>query len=153
LAGRTASLAKVVASVGLSQLIFHGLFSVGSGGGALAPMPAAGNHAHDVAGMVQVTGDSVSLAGGHGATMWVFHAAAVVVTVAALRHGEAALRRVLDLARLVVHAIVHPVIDRVVSPPRLTQRATSRVLVRGDAAVLSSSLRLRGPPRLVVRVA
>jgi hypothetical protein len=152
LAGRAVSGARVGVSVVLSQLIFHGLFSVGAPGGALVSAPVAGLHGHQATSVLPAAAETSSFAAGHGTSMWVFHAAAAVVTIVALRYGEAVSRRLLNLARLAVRAMAKPVIDHVVVPLRLAQRAASNVLVRGDAAALSSSLRRRGPPRLVTRV-
>lgn len=152
LSGRAVSGVRVGVSVVLSQLIFHGLFSVGAPGGALGSAPVAGSHGHQATSVLPAAAETTSFAAGHGTSMWTFHAAAAIVTVVALRHGEAVCRRLLNLARLAVRSMVKPVIDHVVVPLRLTQRAASSVPIRGDAAVLSSSLRRRGPPRLVTRV-
>src|SRR5918998_1156574 len=62
LAGRTVSGVRVGVSVLLSQLIFHGLFSLGAAGGALVQAPAAGAHGHEAASVLAVTANSPALA-------------------------------------------------------------------------------------------
>lgn len=152
LAGPTVSGVRVGVSVLLSQLIFHGLFSLGAAGGGLVPTPAAGIHGHQAASVLVVTGNSAALAEGHGTSVWVFHAAAAVVTVLGLRHGEAALHRILNLARLIIRSLMELVVG--VIPPLVGKRSpVGLVLLRPVAALLLSSLRRRGPPSLVTCVA
>jgi hypothetical protein len=151
LAGRTVSGVRVGVSVLLSQLIFHGLFSLGAAGGALVPTPAAGAHGHQTANVLVVTGNSAALAEGHGTSVWVFHAAAAVVTVLGLRHGEAAFHRILNLARLIIRSLIALVVG--VIPPLVGRQSPVGLVVLRPVVVLLSSLRRRGPPSLVARVA
>lgn len=152
LAGPTVSGIRVGVSVLLSQLIFHGLFSLGAAGGALVPMPDAGAHGHQAVSVLAVAGNSAALAEGHGPSVWVFHAAAAVVTVLGLRHGEAAFHRILNLTRLIIRSLIEPLVG--VSPPRVDRQSpVELVLLHPVVALLFSSLQRRGPPSRVAHIA
>ena len=121
LAGRTLSLWRLGLSVALSQLIFHGLFSLGTPGGALATQSAgpyaggAGAHQHQVVtGLVSST-DAVTAVGApvhgmfaHDAGMWIAHATAALLTIVALRHGERAFWSLFSSAVLVIRSLWEP---------------------------------------------
>lgn len=161
LTGATLSLWRVSVSVLASQLIFHGLFSLGGPGGRLPTDAAAPAGAHDhtaVAGL-NLAGiadaDGALAAGGHpaevhGALMWLAHLVAAVVTIAALRHGERAVCTLLAGARLVIRSLGEPVATPAVMPdaPRSTP-TTAPVFTPRDLGVLLSARPHRGPPRLL----
>ncbi|TFB91708.1 hypothetical protein [Cryobacterium sp. HLT2-28] len=161
LAGRTLSLWRVSLSVLASQLIFHGLFSLGGSGGAMAT-PSAAPHDHrwiavlaDPAllaapgsgrlGSGAMTG---AMAGGpaDGIAMRLAHLAAAAVTILALRFGERAFWGLLENACPIIRALFaqHPL----VLPPRSPRRmvTTARVFTPRDLRVLLSVMRHRGPP-------
>jgi hypothetical protein len=146
LAGRTLSLWRTITSVGLSQVLFHGLFSTVMGTSTLS-MPS---HAHHSAVDVVITTNASAVSSGHSASMWLAHAAAAAVTVLAIRYAEVALVTLRDTATLyfanlgATHAPVH--VSRDDSSPRIG--CTTRV-VHHDLSVLFSALRHRGPPRPV----
>lgn len=133
LAGRTLSLWRLTASVGLSQLLFHWLFS-----GLGAPVAAA----HDMSAM---TVDATAPAHHDTPTMWLAHAAAAVITIAALRFAGAAFWGVRDTARLLFArftAVLVPVISAARAP--LPARRVSDL--PHELTVLLSPMRHRGPP-------
>lgn len=163
LTGATLSLWRVSVSVLASQLIFHGLFSLGGAGsaaGRLATDAATPGGAHDhasVAGLALgglTDADGGGLAAGphpaevHGALMWLAHGIAAVVTIAALRHGERAFWSLLAGARLVIRFLSEPVVTPAVMPaaPRRTP-TTAPVFTPRDLGVLLSARPHRGPPR------
>lgn len=156
LAGRTLSFWRSTLAVIASQVIFHGLFSIGGTGGALSPDAIAASAAHQHAllpGVIQATGSSAAHAAGHdGATMWVAHLVAAVVTITALRFGERAFWGLFDTARLLVRALFQPGLAVVVPPIVGSRPTTARVNAPRDLLVLLSSVRRRGPP-LGLRVA
>ncbi|GAA4687254.1 hypothetical protein APR04_004871 [Promicromonospora umidemergens] len=102
-AGRQLSLPRLSASVVASQLFFHVLFMLGTPTNAVAP-PAgrqahAGHEAMHLATtpVVQEAGHASGLAHA-GATMWIWHAVAAVVTITVLYRGELMLLRLRELA-------------------------------------------------------
>lgn len=105
LAGVHLSTVRLAAAVALSQVAFHLLFSLGASGDGGAS--ASGGH-HATLVISTVTQATVS-GGGHvamvmgGPAMWLAHAVAAVVTIAALRRGEGA---VWALVRLAVRGLV-----------------------------------------------
>ncbi|RIJ54410.1 hypothetical protein DZG02_16980, partial [Clavibacter lycopersici] len=111
LAGARTSLWRLVAAVGVSQLLFHGLFTAaGDGtGSAVAADPHAGmGHG---ASSLALPGLEAGAPGAAGLDplMLLSHGAALVVTVLALRHGEAAIRALLAASALrVVLALAIP---------------------------------------------
>jgi hypothetical protein len=152
LSGRTLSGVRVSVSVLASQLLFHGLFSLGASGGSLPPRPAADSllgyhHAGVVALGVSPAPAMPSPHTAHDAGMWVAHAAAAVVTILVLRYGEAAVRALVANLRIVVRPLVDQasVLPRI---PRSVPRTAPVVVRRGVAAVLSP-MRHRGPPAQV----
>jgi hypothetical protein len=158
LAGRTLSLGRMAASVLLSQLIFHGLFSFGASGGALTVSPTAsaipGAHQHGPIGVVADLGSaSIGHGGAHTAAwMWVAHAIAAIITIVALRHGETAFWGLFDTVRLGIRSLfaaLAGVLTGATLPdaPR-SAVSTARVFAPRDLAVVFSRMRHRGPPAL-----
>lgn len=157
LAGRTLSLPRVAVSVLVSQLIFHGLFSLGGQGGALATDGAAGAHNHSaIPVLVEATGSagaaSVHATGHTGWAMWLAHAVAAVVTIVALRHGERAFWGLFESARLVIRSLFAPAALVILPPAPRRTPTTAPVSTPRDLGVLLSSRSHRGPPP-VARVA
>ncbi len=155
LSGRRLSLARVGASVALSQLIFHGLFSLGSASGALAPASAlrSGAHGHGATQLLSVASDSAPIVSAHGPFMWSAHAVAAVITIVAVRHGQSCFRRILNQARLAVRSLFAPTFEAAPAPltrvlPLVTHEVSPRIL-----ALFVLSMGRRGPPVLVSHVA
>ncbi|ROP56641.1 MULTISPECIES: hypothetical protein [unclassified Rathayibacter] len=139
LAGRGLSLARLAASVGVSQLLFHALFEIGAAAG-----PAGAAHAHG--GPIDVSA-ATAHAGGHDSSMGIAHLLAAVVTIAVLHRGEALL---IAVAATTVHAAARLV--RVPAVPVLaaaTGRRWSsapRAILPVVADVLADAVPRRGPP-------
>lgn len=156
LSGRTLSLWRVIISVLTSQLILHGLFSLGAPGGLLQP-GTAGAHQHGAVAGALVDGaiadgaiGSAHAAGSHGASMWLAHLVAAAVTIVALRHGEAAFWSLFANARMVIRSLFVPLPAAVapVSMQRIPN--TACVFEPRDLGVLLSAMRHRGPPIISV---
>lgn len=161
LAGRTLSLWRVSLSVLASQLIFHGLFSLGGSGGAMAT-PSAAPHDHrwiavladpallGAAGSGRLGSGAMTgaMAGGpaDGIAMRLAHLAAAAATILALRFGERAFWGLLENARPIIRALFAQ--HALTLPPRSPRRtvATARVFTPRDLSVLLSTMRHRGPP-------
>jgi len=128
--GRTLSLWRLAISIGLSQFLFHALFS-----GLGTPVMAE----HDM-GAMDATAPHLHAA----PTMWLAHAVAALVTVVAFRFGEQAFWGVTGTARLLLARLLIVVIPAL-DVPRPVVAGERRYLPR-DLALLLSSMRHRGPP-------
>jgi hypothetical protein len=108
LAGRTLSTWRLSVAVLTSQLIFHGLFSLGGSTGRLTATDALTGHAHHggQAVLLTPTGTSGAMTADHGWLMTAAHVLAAVVTVVALRYGERAFWGLFSTARVAVHALL-----------------------------------------------
>lgn len=130
LTARTLSLWRLALSIGLSQFLFHALFS-----GVGTPVVVEHSMSAMDAPMPHLHADS---------TMWLAHAAAAALTVVALRFGEQAFWGVAGLALLILVRLLVisiPPLD----VPRPVVVVERRYLPR-DLALLLSSMRHRGPP-------
>lgn len=96
LIGKHRSLGRTAAAVIVSQLLFHGLFSLDpSGSGGFA---GGSGHVHPGTRLLYVAGtDGPVSAGTDDMMMWISHAAAAIITIVALRHGERLLHSILTL--------------------------------------------------------
>lgn len=130
LAGRELSLWRLAASVGLSQLLFHGLFSTVG-----APVPV--EHAHET-----MLPDAPASAA-HG-DMLAAHVLAGVVTLIALRFGERAFWGVARTALLLFARLLPVAVPVTPGIPRLVPQ---RRVARSISVLLLSPMRHRGPPR------
>lgn len=138
LAGRTLSIVRLAASVAISQVLFHTLFSsLGT--------PVIVDHD-----MGAMTVDAAALHPHAGPTMWLAHAVAALVTVVALRFGERAFWGMADTARLLLARLLPLVIPLFVVPR--TAPLVERRFVPRDLALLLSSMRHRGPPQELAAV-
>lgn len=158
LSSRALSTARLAVAVTISQFVFHLLFSLG----ADLPSAVAGEHV-GMLGMVMSGGSASGLPALSGAPgpamddmsdvrMWAGHAAAAVVTIALLLHGE---RAVLTLARLATSRLALLVTVVSALPQALPARrptaalstAAHRGLHRLDVMLVARPR--RGPPVLV----
>jgi hypothetical protein len=152
LTGTTLSLTRLTASVALSQLAFHVLFStIGTSAGA--PARFAGS-AHDHSSTLTSSTLTLGAESGAGAVahhadgwMWLGHAAGAVLTIVALRYGEGAFWRLTAIALLFVRTLFAriPVVPLVPRPVRRA-RVVGHLFMPRICAVLRSTLGLRGPP-------
>ncbi|MFO7690471.1 MAG: hypothetical protein R6W83_07950, partial [Cryobacterium sp.] len=160
LAGRTLSLARVTASVLLSQVIFHALFSFGAAGGSLSPdeISAAGAHGHTslpglplLSGAAATTGgavhDAVHDAGHADWMMWLAHGTAAIVTVAALRYGEQTFWGFVEFSGRGMRALTPYVAVPLPAPPTVRRTPLTAPLDEPrDLGVLLVARPHRGPP-------
>lgn len=146
LAGRRTSLWRLVAAVGVSQLLFHGLFTAAGDANGADPHAGMGHGASPVAlpGLDAAAGGSGALDPG----MLLSHGAALVVTVLALRHGEAAIRALVDASAVrVVRALAIPFLRPEGRRDTALARAVRAPLALRDLCARLGRLRHRGPPR------
>lgn len=150
LAGKSLSLLRLSLSVGVSQLLLHVLF--GLGGASTVTM--TGSSHHHGAGLTVITDAAapplVYAAGGMpGASwMWVAHALAAIVTIAALHRGEKTFWALLEET---ANRLVAVLIERVApvsigADAAVVRPVFGRVFVPADLGVLLSSVLRRGPP-------
>jgi len=150
LAGRTLSLLRLSASVLLSQLAFHGLFLTGGGDVSVVGATASGTHFHDGSTLELVAAGSGHAA--HSVPMTLAHLVAAVLTIAAVRRGEALFFSLGErLVRIVVRAVARAsaVLLGPVGPSVAVTGAPEPRSPRPLDAVLTH-LRHRGPPRRVL---
>lgn len=153
LAGRSLSLFRLTLSVAASQFLFHALFILGTPRSASSTMDAAPHHLHGGAqGLDMASTPSAHLA--HASVgMWIAHAVACVLTVAALYSAESVLASVAALKRMILARLcVEVPVTRVFGTAAPEAPRYSRV----DASVLPigchpSVLAHRGPPLLAER--
>ncbi|MCU1447399.1 hypothetical protein [Cryobacterium sp.] len=151
LSGRTLSTCRLATAVLVSQLIFHGLFSIGGAGGRLAGTDALAGHAHDAGpAVVLMPAGAAPMAGDHGAMMTAAHVLAAIVTILALRYGECAFWGLFSTARIAAHALLR--LPAVVPIPHRRSGGAdfvTRAPHRPRLAPLSP-MRHRGPPVCLV---
>lgn len=141
LAGKRSSWWRLIASVGISQFLFHALFALSPSGHFAGPA----GHLHAGSHLTMVPGPAMPMSP-DGAGMSVSHVAAALLTIAAIRYGERSVRAVCEftafqLRRLFSGAPIDPV--RVLS--RRARIDTVPVSLPAPA-VLLGLLRHRGPP-------
>lgn len=169
LAGRTLSLWRTGVSVALSQLIFHGLFSLGSAGSvvsstvgmqsataagtATTAASALGTHHHQVVASLLPASNTLGPVSApvhsmfaHDAAMWAAHAVAAVLTIVVLRHGERAFWSLFASAALAIRSVWAPLTPVVVPGASYALPPVARVFVPRALAMLLSTMRHRGPP-------
>ncbi|MEV7768681.1 hypothetical protein [Microbacterium sp. NPDC086615] len=146
LAGRRLSALRLGFAVGISQVLFHTLFVLGSFG----PGASAG-HVHGGTDAVPALGaDAVMMTMAPDATMWGWHVVvAAALTTAALHRGERTVAHLRELAlRLAgwLRARVH--ILTVAPGPVPARRVLAEIVadVRSVSVLLAASSRRRGPP-------
>ncbi|MEL7584488.1 hypothetical protein [Brevibacterium casei] len=158
LAGRKLSLPRLSVSVGISQTLFHSLFSVFTPTHTMTgPMTALDRQAMQHAGMGHDPGSamaSMPSMGGSGAMMhshaspqmMLMHVIAGIVTIAVIYWAEALPARLSEFARRVIDAIVPVLVTIRPLPerPRLTVAIT--VLAPHALTTLRSPVLRRGPP-------
>jgi hypothetical protein len=146
LAGRAHSLWRTAAAVGVSQVLFHGIFSRVLASGTVVLSPHAGHDGVPSPVSAVVAGTAGHTA--HPSWMWLAHAAAALLTVAALRYSESALRSVASATSLFFAPLVEAGYLQPVPQLRRSPRVgCARTVVPIDRTALFSVLRHRGPPR------
>jgi len=151
LAGKTLSVARMSIGVAVSQLLFHGLFSLLSDAPLGSSVPAgAGMHHGDGAIGVQLGASGTpslvhTMTAGADLRMWAGHAIGTLVTIAALGYGERVFWGLLRLTRLCISRIVDAAVPVETAATARPQRADAPTAVIPRALVFSIH-RHRGPP-------
>jgi len=143
LAGRSLSLIRLSISVAVSQFLFHTLFVLGT----VTPSGVATPHVHGAPLVIPATA-GVPEAVTADASMWLGHAIAALLTVAALHRGERLVLALRDLAVQVVRWLRRRV-DHVLVLPVAPVAGGLRGrfdLERAVGLVLLATLRGRAPP-------
>ena len=143
LSGRALSWWRLAASVAVSQVLFHVLFSG-------APAAPAASVAHDHGGTA-ITALSMPAMDGHADRMILAHVIAGIITLLALRFGERAFWSVTDSARLVVARVLLVVAPVAAAPARVILPALRTALAPRPIHVPSRH-RHRGPPLRFVSI-
>ena len=145
-AGGRLSAVRTAIAVSVAQFVLHALYSV-QAGTASAGHAVGSVHAHHWAIEVPVAAASASPFA-YDASMLATHLAAVVVTVLAIRRGDAAVRAAIGAGVLAVASVIRsaPVLE---VEPRALPRSTAvfeepRALA---SLLLLSVMRHRGPPQ------
>ncbi|RFA22557.1 hypothetical protein [Subtercola boreus] len=151
LAGKSLSIIRLSASVALSQLVLHALFSVGANAGdATLTVSGMGHHGSM---LVSISEGTAAAAATFCSWMWVAHVLAAVVTVLALRRGEGAFWGLVSLAGRRFTRLVRPLF---VEPRPVLRPDRSRFSLEPDhprdLGIFLGRLRHRGPP-VCVRIA
>lgn len=141
LAGRRSVLWRLALSVTLSQFALHFLFGLGQRSGVRFDGDAA---------MAGMPGMRLDVAGGAGAaatsSMWVGHVAAALVTIAAIRHSDQVIERMLELAARVIVRVIHLIAITVAPQPSRAASDSSPALLVPQ--FLAGAWQHRGPPPL-----
>lgn len=155
LTARRLSLWRLTATVGLSQFLFHALFSLGQGGARFAA-PEGMAHLHPGAHLTLMarTMPVGTMPAAHGndlsPSMWVTHATAALITVVVLRVGERAFWGLFDTARVrIARAADRLVAVPVAVTPSAIAPATHEPTRLRDLGLPLARLRHRGPPAAV----
>jgi len=147
LAGKRSSLWRSASSVALSQFLFHALFSLSPS----AHFAGATGHLHpgshltmvtDGAAATPMSGMSIS-----GSWMWLAHAAAALLTLAALSYGERVFVAVSEFTAFSLRRLLTAV--AVVDVPVAQARVETVPVILPDRTVVLGRLRHRGPPALM----
>jgi len=150
LSGRTLSTWRLTLAVLVSQLIFHGLFSFGTAGGALVITDAAPGHAHAAGSLVvsaPSAGSVAAMSGAdHGLMMTIAHIVAAGITVVALCYGERAFWGLFSTAAVALKALVRALVLTPIPNIPHALAASSAWRAPRDLLVLLSPMRHRGPP-------
>lgn len=147
LAGRSLSLTRLGVAVLGSQALFHLLFVLGTFGPS-AKTGTGHAHHHDAAMSMTMETSDMTVVSTAGASMWIAHAVAALITVAALYRGERAVLRLRDVARQMVawvrRAAAFTIPSFVLVPRRVQAVAVS--LPPALLVLFVSVSRRRGPP-------
>jgi hypothetical protein len=155
LAGPRPALWRLTTAVGVSQLLFHGLFTAaGDASGSAVPADPHAGMGHGIVPLGLLGSAAAGGASGLDAGMLLSHGAALVVTVLALRHGEAALRALVAASGLrVVLALAIPFLRPAGRGRTALSRTARAPRALRDLCARLGRLRHRGPPRASVLAA
>lgn len=139
LTSRTQSTWRLAVSVGLTQVMYHAIFS-GMGDPTAPIADQHGAHTHDAAVLPEI----LHVHGGSG-SMWLAHIIAGVITLIVLMHAEAALWSFAGTISLALSQLLS------LGRPLAPQTAPATLVAASPAGVspllvVLSSMRYRGPP-------
>ncbi|MDR6612829.1 hypothetical protein [Leifsonia sp. 1010] len=147
LAGKRSSLWRSASSVALSQFLFHALFSLSPS----AHFAGATGHLHPGSHLTMVMDGAPAMPMPamplSGSWMWLAHAAAALLTLAALRYGERVFVAVSEFTAFSLRRLLTAV--AVVDVPVAQARVETVPVVLPDRTVVLGRLRHRGPPALM----
>ncbi|WP_231371054.1 hypothetical protein [Cryocola sp. 340MFSha3.1] len=147
LAGKRSALWRSASSVALSQFLFHALFSLSPS----AHFAGATGHLHPGSHLTMVTDGAaaspMSAMSLSGSWMWLAHAAAALLTLAALRYGERVFVAVSEFTAFSLRRLLTAV--AVVDVPVAQTRVETVPVILPDRTVVLGRLRHRGPPALM----
>ncbi|SFR84075.1 hypothetical protein SAMN05428970_2921 [Agromyces sp. CF514] len=149
--GARLSAVRTVVAVSIAQFALHALYSVhGAAGAAAAPgsgTPVGAAHHHMTLGLTPGAASASPFS--YDLSMLATHVAAVVVTVLAIRHGDAALRAAFRAGALAAASVLPSMPTLEVHAPRPVLVPTARfaALRPLSGLLLLSMMRHRGPPQ------
>lgn len=149
LAGRRLSLVRLTLSVAVSQVLFHTLFVLGAAQRMTSVSGPSGHLAHGTPISLDASSMPMVHDGPAGASMWVAHVAAGLVTIAALHRAEVLLSTGAAVKEFVLAHLVPAALAALASPVR-PARITPLSDVRSPSplGVYPETIALRGPPTL-----
>lgn len=153
LCGKRLSLWRQVVSVGLSQFVFHALFSLAPSGTHFAAVGGAANihaaHIHSGSQLVAMGGGASSHLAmmPDNAWMWAGHASAALVTIVALRYGETAFWGLFSTAAIrIVDVSEGAALVPVSTDAPVCRTVDARPAGPRELLVTIGRMRHRGPP-------
>ena len=145
LAGKRLSPGRLTASVVISQALYHGLFGL-FGTGSLAAS-SVGGHLHSAQVLTPVSASADTVFKPAGPWMLLAHAAAAILTIVVVLHGERLCLGIATLTGLGLAALAGRLPGSTTpTAPRILSPVGHRRVVPHRAAILVSVLRYRGPP-------
>jgi hypothetical protein len=146
------SLPRLAVSVGFSQFLFHGFFSLWS-----SPAMSIDAGHHSAGGRMLMTVTSMPAPAPPMVTdpgMWLAHAIAAVITIAILRYGEKAFWQLLEIAQLWIGALTsRPTCGPLPSGMHPVPVAAVPTFLPRDLVLFLSLMRHRGPPLSIGQIA
>lgn len=150
LAGRSLSLWRLSAAVVLSQAVFHGLFSLGTSPHSPVAAGSSSGHSGHSAHIMLDPATAMDGMDHSSPVMWVGHAIAAVLTIAALRHGEVAALRLIQALGLTLIPFLPVFQPLAVSAEAPCDPSDWPVRPLRNLGVPLLVMRHRGPPLLPV---
>jgi len=146
LSGRRLALWRLSASVAVSQLLFHGLFILGTTSSAVGSSETGVHAGHTMTVVISTAG--MSHHGQESIWMWAAHALAAVVTIGLLHRGETAIAALMGFTGYVVSRVARALSPLGGVPVRLVPAGSSHWFEHRPTplGVFASVSLQRGPP-------
>ena len=141
---------RQLVAVDVSQFILHAFFGIAPGDAQFSSATGSA-HVHAASHLTMTGGasDSATAMGGmhESPLMWIGHASAVIVTVAAMRYGERTLRLLVATTAIRIVAFVERItLIPVHATAALRRAADARPVILPAPRILIGRMRHRGPP-------